>query len=526
MRGRRGALLALVLGVAAFAPLSAQGRSAPSDVPDTLILAPVGAFSSPTYVTAPTGDQDRLFVMQQGGLIRLVIDGVIQTTPFLDASSWISSGGERGLLSMAFPSDYDTTGLFYIYYTDPSGNVRIDEVQRSASDPNVADPSTRRQVIVVPHPSQANHNGGQLQFGPDGLLYIGIGDGGGAGDPFRTGQNLLDDRGKLLRIDPRAGPRGSYRIPANNPFVGRRGANPEIWAYGLRNPWRYSFDRLNGDLTIGDVGQDAYEEIDYRPVALSWGQGTNFGWSCYEGRHTYNTDGNCNPPPANAIPPVFEYPHTNGRCSITGGYVVRDPELTTLTGQYVYGDLCDGSIHAQMLQIPDSIGDAATGLTVSSLVSFGEDGCGHLYVAGQGSGNNVFRIRQVDPPPPDCAPKFPLPVLTAHVEDDFQIEMRDPSGQNLDGGTLPAGSYRVVVDDNSAFHNFHLLRPLSAVSVPSTLSCVPVSSCSTDVGRTGQETWIVNFTPGIVRYQCDPHFPFMQGNFTVTGAGTRPGLSR
>jgi len=519
MRGRRGALLALVLGVAAFAPLSAQGRPAPSGVPDTLLLAPVGAFSSPTYVTAPAGDQNRLFVVQQGGLIRIVQNGTILATPFLDASGWISSGGERGLLSLAFAPDYDTSGLFYIYYTDPSGNIRVDEVQRSASDPNVADPSTRRQVITVPHPGQANHNGGQLQFGPDGMLYMATGDGGGGGDPFHTGQDLLQLRGKILRIDPRAGANGPYRIPPNNPFVGRAGAKTEIWSYGLRNPWRFSFDRLLGDLTIGDVGQDAWEEIDFRPVGLSWGRGANFGWSCYEGRHTYNTDAahHCSPPPANAIPPVFEYPHS-GTCSITGGYVVRDPELTTLAGQYVYADLCGGHIHAQQLQIPDSLGDFDTGLTVATPVSFGEDGCGHLYVAGQGSGNNVFRIRQQDPPPPDCAPKFPLPVLTAHVEDNFTIELRDPNGQNLDGGSLPEGSYRLEIDDNSTFHNFHLLRPLSPVSVSGSVSCVPSSGCATDVSRTGHESWIVNFTPGPVRYQCDPHFAFMFGTFTVTGA--------
>ena len=224
MRGRRGALLALVLGVGAFAPLSAQGRPAPSDVPDTLILAPVGAFSSPTYVTAPTGDQDRLFVVQQGGLIRLVIDGVIQTTPFLDASSWISSGGERGLLSMAFPSDYDTTGLFYIYYTDPSGNVRIDEVQRSASDPNVADPSTRRQVIVVPHPSQANHNGGQLQFGPDGLCTSGSATGAARetrSGPARTCSTTAASCSGSTRAQARGGRTGSRRTTRSSAGAAR-----------------------------------------------------------------------------------------------------------------------------------------------------------------------------------------------------------------------------------------------------------------------------------------------------------------
>src|SRR5437867_5454852 len=246
---RRGLVLVLALGVAASLPLAGQSRPVPvpQATPNSLLLAPVGAFNAPTYVTAPDGDQHRLFVVQQGGLIKVVVDGAIRATPFLDASSWLTSGGEEGLLSMAFAPDYDATGLFYIAYTQPDQSVRVDELQVSAADPNVADPTTRRQVIVVPHPGATNHNGGQLEFGPDGLLYFGIGDGGGGGDPFRSGQNLQDNRGKILRIDPRAGPSGSYRVPPNNPFVGQRGANREIWSYGVRNPWRFSFDRTTGD---------------------------------------------------------------------------------------------------------------------------------------------------------------------------------------------------------------------------------------------------------------------------------------
>jgi len=523
MRRGRGALIALVLGVAAFAPLGAQGMPTLPSSPDALLLAPVGQpgdFSVPTYLTAPDGDQHRLFVVQQNGLIKVVVDNVTRPTPFLNATSWVVSGGEQGLLSLAFAPDYATSGLFYIAYTEANtGDVRVDELHVSA-DPNVADPSSRRQVIVVQHRGAGNHNGGQLQFGPDGLLYFGIGDGGGGGDPFHSAQSLLDLRGKILRIDPRAGTGGPYRIPPNNPFVGRRAAKPEIWSYGLRNPWRFSFDRLTDDLSIGDVGQNAWEEIDYRPASLSSGRGTNFGWSCYEGRHTYNTDAQhlCSPPPGNAIPPVFEFAHSgaHGGCAVTGGYVIRDPELTTLTGKYIYSDYCSGEIYTQTLAIPDSLGDTDTGLNVQELSSFGEDGCGHIYVVGQSSGSNVFRLRQTDPPPPDCASKFPLPVLTAHVEDGFTIELRDPNGQNLDGGTLPKGSYRLEIDDNSAFHNFHLLRPFSLGALSSTVSCVPISSCATDVSRTGHETWIVNFTPGPVRYLCDPHAEFMRGDFTVT----------
>jgi glucose/arabinose dehydrogenase len=504
-----------VLGVAAFAPLGAQGMPAPQATPNVLLLAPVGQpgdFSSPTYLTAPDGDQHRLFVVEQDGLINVVVDNVTQTTPFLDARSWVRSGGEEGLLSMAFAPDYDTSGLFYIAYTQPDFSVRVDELHVSA-DPNVADPASRRQVIVVPHPGATNHNGGQIQFGPDGMLYVGIGDGGSEGDPNRLGQNLQDDRGKILRIDPRADGTNHYRIPPNNPFERRSDANHEIWSYGLRNPWRFSFDRAGGDLTIGDVGQDAWEEIDYRPVGLGWGVGTNFGWSCFEGLHVYTPhaqDAACKRSvPGAYVQPVFNYPH-GSRCSIIGGYVDRDPELTMLQGRYVYGDLCDGLIRTQQLDTPLSHDDQSTGLSVSSLSSFGEDGCGHLYAMGLGSGNNVFRIRQTDPPPPDCAPKFPLPVLHGDVNDDFTIHMSGPDGEPLDGGTLPEGSYRIEIDDNADDHNFHLLGPVS---------CVPNSACSTDVAGEGHETWTVNLTPGTVVYQCDVHQLTMRGVFTVTGVG-------
>jgi len=513
-------LLVLALGLMAFAPFSAQARPiAPGNaLPQILLLSPVGSFNQPTYVTGPPGDQHRLFVVEKPGMIRLVLDGVVQSTYFLDIHDMVASNGEQGLLSMAFPQDYDTSGLFYVAYTAAgTWAVTVDEYQRDPNNPNVANPASRRNVITIPHPGETNHNGGQIEFGPDGMLYIGVGDGGSEGDPHRYGQNLQVDLAKILRIDPRGVGDGDYRIPPNNPFVGRHDANREIWSYGVRNPWRFSFDRTTGDLTMGDVGQDAWEEIDYRPVDLGWGFGANFGWSCFEGRHPYNT---CSPPPPNPIPPVFEISHDTGACSVIGGYVVRDPELTTLQGQYLYTDLCLGHIHAQTLQIPNSVGHTDTGLTVSNPSTFGEDGCGHLYVAGLGSGNNVFRIRQTDPPPPDCPPAFPLPVLTADVNDNFTIHLRDPNGQDLNGGTLPEGSYRLEVDDNSEDHNFHLLRPLSTVSVPSTVSCVP-SGCATDVQRTGHQTWIVNFTPGTVRYQCDPHAPFMFGTFTVTGTGAR-----
>ena len=502
---RRGAALALVLGLAAIVFIPGAGAR-PAE-PDFLILTPVGAFAEPTFVASPPGDQDRLFVTQKAGVISLVLDGVEQATPFLDVTSLVGSGGqEQGLFSIAFPPGYATSGLFYIYYTAAgTGAMTVDEFRRSQADPNVADFGSRRNVITIPHPGAGNHNGGQLEFGPDGMLYIGTGDGGGAGDPNGNAQNLLDRRGKLLRIDPRQDGGNPYRIPPNNPFVGRPDAYPEIWSYGLRNPWRFSFDRVNGNLNIADVGQSAWEEIDYRPVALGSGRAVNFGWNCYEGRARFNT--NCPPLVSSPNMPVFVYSHSRG-CSITGGYVVRDPQTTLLDGRYVYGDFCTGDIYSQVLSIPNSKDDENTGLNVPLLASFGEDACGHVFAMGLSGGDNVFRLGQTDPPPPDCTPAFQLPQLTASVDDNAEIHLLDPHGHELDDHTLPPGAYRVVVNDNSAFHNFHLAG--------SNVSCVPESDCKTTVGGIGQQTWTVDFTPGTVVYQCDPHAEFMRGTFRVT----------
>src|SRR5918992_2620319 len=290
----------------------------------------IGNFSSPVYLTAPPGDGERVFVVEQAGRIRVVRGGSALATPFLDITGPVLDGGERGLLSMAFAPDYAASGLFYLYYTasSPTGALTIAEYRRSAN-PDVAE-SAGRIVLSIPHSTYSNHNGGQLQFGADGYLYIATGDGGGGGDPARNGQKLDSLLGKVLRIDPRVDPSGvPYRIPSDNPFVGQTGAQPEIWSYGLRNPWRFSFDRQTGDLTIGDVGQGSWEEVDFVPAASGAGRGANFGWSCWEGRHQYLPNYNepaCAPARSAHVQPVWEYPNESARgCSITGGYVVRDP---------------------------------------------------------------------------------------------------------------------------------------------------------------------------------------------------------
>ncbi|MEA2273202.1 MAG: hypothetical protein QOI98_1910 [Solirubrobacteraceae bacterium] len=356
-------------------------------------LVQIGDFASPTYVTAPPGDMHRVFVVEQRGTIALVKDSG-QRSVFLDIQGLVTAGGERGLLSMAFAPDYATSGRFYVYYTgrtpatEQTGDIEVDEFQRDSTNPDAALPGTRRRVLHIDHNLQANHNGGQLQFGPDGMLWIGTGDGGGAGDPYSNGQNLSTTNAsgrnallaKLLRIDPRQGSGcgGRCTIPSDNPFAGGGGAG-EIWAYGLRNPWRFAFDRQTGDLVIADVGQDSVEEVDFA-AAPGRGRGANYGWSRFEGDRTYPGG-----TPAGSTPgftfPVITHTHSSGWCSITGGYVVRDPALPELAGQYVYGDYCLGKVYAARLSAGAAGGDHDLGLSVPSLSSFGEDACGRVYAA-------------------------------------------------------------------------------------------------------------------------------------------------
>jgi len=339
-------------------------------------LVRVGRFDNPVYVTAPAGDRRRVFVVEQRGVVRVVRGGRTLGQPFLDISDRVRSGGEQGLLSIAFAPDYARTGRLYVDYTDRSGNTVVAEYRRSGADADRADPGTAREVLTQRQPEE-NHNGGQLQFGPDGLLYIGLGDGGGADDQHgRRGnaQDLGTMLGKILRIDPRPDGGQPYGIPGDNPFRGRAGARPEIYAYGLRNPWRFSFDRRTGDLTIGDVGQGEVEEIDFRRRGT--GRGVNFGWRPFEGSRR-----NFDEPAPGAVMPALEYSHGGGRCSVTGGYVVRDRALRGLVGRYVFGDYCTGELTSTRLRLPRAAGTRGLGLQVPSLTSFGEDGRGRVYAA-------------------------------------------------------------------------------------------------------------------------------------------------
>jgi glucose/arabinose dehydrogenase len=336
-------------------------------------LKRIGRFSSPVYVTSPPGDRRHLFVVEQQGRIRVLVNGKLRSTPFLDIHSQVTSGGEQGLLSVAFAPDYARSKLFYVYFTDRAANQRVVEYRRATQVR--ADAGSARLVLQMAD-HESNHNGGLLRFGPDGHMYIGTGDGGGAGDQHGAhgnAQNLGSPLGKLLRIDPATSGGKPYSVPSDNPFVGRSGARPEIYAYGLRNPWRYSFDRKTGDLAIGDVGQDKVEEIDF--MRRGRARGANFGWRVFEGRSRY-TPGETAP---GAVPPVITRNHSAGWCSITGGVVVRDPKLPALRGRYVFGDYCKGDIISAVLSGGRARSVRATSLHVSGLSSFGEDAQGRVY---------------------------------------------------------------------------------------------------------------------------------------------------
>jgi glucose/arabinose dehydrogenase len=335
-------------------------------------LEKLGDFDQPLYVTQPPGDRHHLFVVEQTGRVEVLTDGTRETRPFLDLSDEVSCCGEQGLLSIAFAPDYRRSGLVYADYTDRAGDTRVVEYRRSSSDPLTVDPGSARVVLRVGQPF-TNHNGGLLMFGPDRFLYIGLGDGGSEGDPDRLGQDLGTLLGKILRIDPHPSGGHPYSVPASNPFVHRPGARPEIYSYGFRNPWRFSFDRRTGALAIGDVGGSQWEEIDLVPRGAA--SGANFGWSAFEGFARFNDDQTA----PNAIPPVLAYSHAEG-CSVTAGYVVRDHSLASLYGRYLYGDFCSGDLRS-FPAVPGrrAEDDRPLGLNVPSLSSFGEDNAGRIY---------------------------------------------------------------------------------------------------------------------------------------------------
>jgi glucose/arabinose dehydrogenase len=326
-------------------------------------LVQVAELQQPVAMAVRPGDR-AVYVAEQTGAVRALRDGKVDPTPVVDVSDQITAGGEQGLLGLAFAPD---GSHLYLDFTDRAGDTRVVEL---AMRGRRADPGSQRLVLQVDQPF-ANHNGGQLAFGPDRLLYIALGDGGGGGDPEGNGQSLGTLLGKLLRIDPRPAGGRPYRVPSGNPFVGRGGARPEIWAYGLRNPWRFSFDPAAGDLWIGDVGQNTWEEVDHEPAGSG---GRNYGWNRREGRHAFEGER-----PAGAVDPVIEYGREGGACTVIGGSVYWGRRIPGLRGAYLYGDYCAGWIRAARVRGGRVAEQRDLGLSVPGLTSFGVDPAGELY---------------------------------------------------------------------------------------------------------------------------------------------------
>lgn len=397
--------IALFSAALLAAPAHAQlcsGISEASATPLTTVLYANG-FQRPLFVTSPPADTSRVFVVEQDGRIRIVKDGVLLATPFLDISAIVRSpadlggGNEEGLLGLAFAPDYATSGRFFVYHTDTSSNNVVARYTVSAN-PDLADSGSRVDVIPFSHPTQTNHNGGMIAFGPnDGYLYIATGDGGGSCDNSNNAQTLTSRLGKLHRIDVSALP---YTIPATNPFAGGSPADDEIWSYGLRNPYRWSFDRANGDLYIGDVGQGLWEEVDWHP-APDAGRSRNFGWRNYEGSVCPNPSctGVTNCTLTNNTLPVLTYSSgATAECSVTGGYVYRGCRMPSLHGTYFYADYCSGKLSSFVMS-----GGVATnqlnrtlelapggGLVIDDVTSWGEDARGEIYVVDRAG--EVFKV--------------------------------------------------------------------------------------------------------------------------------------
>lgn len=378
---------------------SSGNESTPSEAlrvywPEVYLTSPVRGLDKPVHITHAGDGSGRLFVVERDGRIQIVENGVVSSTPFLDITSRVGSQGyEQGLLSVAFPPDYATSGYFYVNYTDTSGDTVVARYQVDPNDANLADPNSEEVLLTVDQP-YANHNGGQLGFGPnDGYLYIGMGDGGAGGDPQNRAQNPNSLLGKMLRIDVESGA-NPYAIPASNPYTQTNGYRGEIWALGLRNPWRFSFDGQTGDLYIGDVGQNTYEEVDYQPASSAGGE--DYGWRCKEGFHDFNMTGDCST--LVLEPPVVEYDHSQGDCSITGGMVYRGLLDHRMQGIYFYGDYCSGRIWGLAR---DSAGWQNTLLYDApfDISSFGEDEAGNLYVTDYTDGV-IYAITET-PPCPD-----------------------------------------------------------------------------------------------------------------------------
>jgi glucose/arabinose dehydrogenase len=396
-----GLLAAVLTGAAG--PSVTETAAQSSELPAIVLASPITGLAQPVSITHAGDGSGRIFVVQQNGQIRIIRNGILSSTPFLNLSTRISTGGERGLLGLAFPPGFAAKQYFYVNYTNPAGNIVIARYRVSSGNVDIADFNTEQVVLTVNHPVNANHNGGQLAFSQrDGFLYIGTGDGGGGGDTENNAQNPNQLLGKILRIDVETGSPATYTVPASNPFLGRVGFRPEIWALGMRNPWRFSFDRLTNDLYVADVGQGQWEEVNFQPAA-SFG-GENYGWRVMEGLHCFNPATNCNM--TGLTLPVTEYNHGLGDCSVTGGYVYRGTTYARMQGLFFYGDFCSGRIRAvrQVGGVWQATELLDTNLGIST---FGEDEQGNLYVANYNNGT-IFNVTDNAP----AATPTPTPTPT------------------------------------------------------------------------------------------------------------------
>jgi hypothetical protein len=388
------ALAACALGLVALSPAGASAVE----------LQQVGpSFDQPIFVTSPPGDP-RLFVVERPGYIQVLHDGTV--TQFLDIHTRTTNDGERGLLSMAFDPNYASNGLLYVFYTGDGpnaggapGDIHIDEFHVS-SNPNVADPASRRTVWTFGH-GASNHNGGQLQFGPDGYLYMTVGDNANSANA----QAYSNPYGKLLRFDPHGGGQGVHGIPPDNPFAGTAGATREIWALGMRNPFRFSFDHLTGDLLVGDVGEGSREEVDFSPLSAGGGRAANYGWPGCEGFVNY--PGNC----GGSVAPILDYGHSSPCNAVIGGYLYRGSQVPELAGRYLYTDLCHPTIRSLVPGLPTAGNDRSEGIGsgLESPTSFGQDGNCELYVT---DSNSVEKLVSTTPPAvaPACAASPAQPI--------------------------------------------------------------------------------------------------------------------
>lgn len=400
--------IALIIRLCSFSSRTSADTQIEREVIQVELEPVLSGLSSPLYVTGATDGSNRLFLVEQGGRIKVLQPGATAPAVFLDISSRVLSGGERGLLGLAFHPDFRNNRRFFVNYTrQPDGATVIAEYRASESDPNLAD-TNETTLLPIPQPFP-NHNGGMIAFGPDGFLYIGMGDGGSANDPGNRAQDLNNLLGKILRIDvDHATGAIPYSSPADNPFFGAAAGRAEVYSFGMRNPWRFSFDRLTGDLYVGDVGQNAWEEIDIIT------RGGNYGWRVTEGNHCNPSIGSGLCSMIGLVPPIAEYLHTAGRCSITGGYVYRGAKQTLPSGTYLYADFCSGEIFSLSGGAQSLLLDAGKNIS-----SFGEDEAGEIYVVGLGG--TIHRLIN-----PNSTPPSPLSIRFAGVRRRSNRELLQP----------------------------------------------------------------------------------------------------